>query len=71
MVEDCWVVLFVEIVKGSVVKKGGHLILNLIECLLNKVGRGGDEGVDLTVEALADFEENNVAAADDLVDDEG
>ena len=37
----------------------------------NDVGDRGDEGINLTMGTLANFQENDGASADDLVDDQG
>ena len=65
-----WLGSLIVVGYGGVVKESRHIILYLIEGSLDHVSRGRNEGVDLAVGALADFQENDGAFADDLIDDE-
>ena len=60
----------VILVDCRVIKQGWHVIFSFVQGLLNYIGNRANESIDFTVGALADFQENDGALADDLVDDE-
>ena len=53
---------------SCVVEKCWHVIFSFIKGLFNHVGYWADESIDLAVGTLADFQENDGALANDLVD---
>ena len=65
------ITLLVVIGDGCVVQQSGHVVLYFVQGLSDDVGDRGDEGINLTMGTLANFQENDGASADDLVDDQG
>lgn len=62
--------MLVIVVHSGVVKEGWHVVLDLVDGLLDYVGSRCNESVDLSVRTLTNFEEDDGALADDLIDDE-
>lgn len=68
LLEDLRVCLLVVLIDRSVIEKGTHVIFDLIKGLLDYVCCWCDEGINLSVRAFTDFEEDNRTFADDLID---
>ena len=71
LVENLGLGRLVIIVHCSIVEQSRLVVLDPIESLSYNISHRGDVGIDLTVGTLSDFQENDGALADDLVDNEG